>query len=177
MSYKIKNTALDPTKRFLHRTASKLQMEPVLAGRRLRLRTSMVISDELFEHNKPNLNLWKGWGVVDWEKVGEETRHVPTKEEVLQAGYSSEAADAIIEREKQLAELEAAKAAELESLRLKQEAETAEQARLEAEAVTRQAAEARAAAEATPTAPESPQAETTLGDTKPQPKNPSKVKK
>lgn len=71
MSYKITNTALDLNKRFLLRKAPKLQMEPVLAGRRLRLRSSMVISDELFEHNKANLELYKGWGVVEWEKVGE----------------------------------------------------------------------------------------------------------
>lgn len=72
MSYKITNTALDHTKRFLHRTASKMQMEPVLAGRRLRIRSSMVISDELFEHNKPNLELYRSWGVLDWKKDGEE---------------------------------------------------------------------------------------------------------
>lgn len=70
MSYRIKNTALDHTKRFLHRRAHKMQMEPVLAGRRLRLRTSMVISDELFEHNKANLELYKRWGVVEWEQLG-----------------------------------------------------------------------------------------------------------
>lgn len=71
MSYKIKNTALDPSKRFLHRTAPKLQMEPVIGGRRLRLKSSLVISDELFEHNKANLELWRKWGVVDWETSGE----------------------------------------------------------------------------------------------------------
>lgn len=72
MSYRIKNTALDHNKRFLHRKAAKMQMEPVIAGGRLRLRSSMVISDELFAHNKANLELWKSWGVVEWEKVGEE---------------------------------------------------------------------------------------------------------
>lgn len=72
MSYKLKNTALDHTKRFLHRTASKMQMEPVIGGRRLRIRSSMIISDEIFEHNKANLALWRGWGVVDWEQVGGE---------------------------------------------------------------------------------------------------------
>jgi hypothetical protein len=76
MSYRIWNTALDHTKRFLHRKASKMQMEPVLAGRRLRLRSSMTISDELFDHNKANLELYKGWGVVDWERVGEEKKPV-----------------------------------------------------------------------------------------------------
>lgn len=71
MSYKLKNTALDHAKRSLHRVAPRLQMEPVVAGRRLRLRASFVISDEVFEHNKANLELWKKWGVVDWEKIGE----------------------------------------------------------------------------------------------------------
>lgn len=74
MSYKLKNTALDPSKRFLHRTAHKMQMEPVIGGRRLRIRTSMTISDELFEHNKPNLELWRKWGVVDWEQEGGEKK-------------------------------------------------------------------------------------------------------
>jgi len=109
MSYKLKNTALDHDKRFLHRKASKMQMEPVIGGRRLRIRQSMVISDELFEHNRANLELWNKWGVVSWEKVGGEGgRRVPTKEEVMAAGYSEEAAESIIEREKRLAAEEAA---------------------------------------------------------------------
>lgn len=112
MSYKLKNTALDHDKRFLHRRASKMQMEPVIGGRRLRIRQSMVISDELFEHNRANLELWQRWGVVSWEKVGGEAgRKVPTKEEVMAAGYSEEAAEKIIAREKQLAAEEAAAAA------------------------------------------------------------------
>ena len=80
MSYKIRNTALDHDKRFLHRRAHKMQMEPVLAGRRLRLRSSMVISDENFDHNKANLELYKRWGVVTWEKVGGEGEQVESDE-------------------------------------------------------------------------------------------------
>lgn len=115
MSYKLKNTALDHDKRFLHRTASKMQMEPVIGGRRLRIRQSMVISDELFAHNLATLILWRGWGIVTWEKVGGEAgRKVPTKEEVMAAGYSEEAAEKIIERETRLAAEEAA-AKELET--------------------------------------------------------------
>lgn len=111
MSYKLKNTALDHDKRFLHRKASKMQMEPVIGGRRLRIRQSMVISDELFEHNRANLELWNKWGVVSWEKAGGEGpsgRHIPSVEEITKAGYSPEAAEKIIARETELAQRESA---------------------------------------------------------------------
>jgi len=72
MPYKIWNTALDPSCRLAQRKAAKMQMEPVIAGRRLRLRESMEISDKLFEINKGNIELNKKHGVVDWKKVGAE---------------------------------------------------------------------------------------------------------
>lgn len=99
MSYRLKNTSLDHTKRFLHRRASKMQMEPVIGGRRLRIRSSMLISDELFEHNKANLELWRGWGVVDWERIGEGGAQVgdqvPSKDDPW---YTPDTAKNVIEK-------------------------------------------------------------------------------
>lgn len=73
MSYKIKNTALDHTKRMRLRTAPKMEMEPIIGGQRLRLNSTMTISDELFDYSKTNLELYKSWGVIDWEKIGGES--------------------------------------------------------------------------------------------------------
>jgi hypothetical protein len=74
MAYKIWNTALDHTKRFLHRRAAKMQMEPIVGGKRLRIRSSLVLDDAVFEHNKTNLELYKSWGVLDYEQVGGEKK-------------------------------------------------------------------------------------------------------
>jgi hypothetical protein len=72
MSYKVWNTALDHSKAILRRRAPKLQMEPIIAGIRLRIRQSMVITDEQYVVNEPNLKLYKSWGVLDFSQIGGE---------------------------------------------------------------------------------------------------------
>ncbi len=144
MSYKLINTALDHTKRFLHRTASKMQMEPVIGGRRLRIRSTMIISDEIFEHNKANLALWRGWGVVDWEQVGGEKSKAETPKKKSHASKSGDEPKTLDEEMNRMFKSE--------DTGLKIEPQNAP-------------------------AEESPPAETTSSETKPQPKSPFKGKK
>lgn len=66
---KITNTALDHTKVFQRRRASKMVMEPVLFGRRLRLRTSMMYDGPINEHQQKLLDLYVQHGVISVEDM------------------------------------------------------------------------------------------------------------
>lgn len=70
---KVTNTALDPSKAMLHRRAFKMEMEPTIAGRRLRLRSSMLLNELQAEVNKEYLKFLEGQGVVSVTKIVPET--------------------------------------------------------------------------------------------------------
>lgn len=92
--YRIKNTADDRQKALLHRTASKFATEPDLGGRRIRLGTSIEITDEHFARVKPVLDEWVKNGMVEYELIGAEKEPAekdgPTLEGWVQAGYAPE---------------------------------------------------------------------------------------
>ena len=68
----VTNTTLDHTKSMLMRRAPKLVMEPVIAGQRLRLRSSLVLSDAQFEHNRADLEKLSGQGVLDFKQMSQD---------------------------------------------------------------------------------------------------------
>lgn len=78
MPYKIWNTMLDHTRRFEQRRAPKMQEAPVIAGRRLRIRTSMILTDFEFSTNRATIELCKKHGVLDWKQLDEQ---VPVNQE------------------------------------------------------------------------------------------------
>jgi hypothetical protein len=67
MPVKITNVSLDPAYALKRRQASKLQMEPVIAGDRLRMRQSRVLTDEQVAANKEWLAELERAGVVKME--------------------------------------------------------------------------------------------------------------
>ena len=72
MPWKLTNVALDPTYAQKRRmaTAARLEMEPVIAGNRLRLRQVVTISDRLYEANKTRIDLFEKMGVLTAEEQG-----------------------------------------------------------------------------------------------------------
>ena len=64
MPYTLKNVALDPAFAVKRRTASKMEMEPALAGTRIRLRQTITISDELYERNETRIQQLCDQGVL-----------------------------------------------------------------------------------------------------------------
>lgn len=62
--YRLTNTALEPSKANRVRIAPKLEMEPTIAGQRLRLRTSRILSQAQFDNNKAFLEKLEAQGVV-----------------------------------------------------------------------------------------------------------------
>jgi hypothetical protein len=71
MSYRVKNTSTDRNKAHLHRVAPKFIEEPSLCGERLRLGTSVMISDSQYEINKVTLASWEAKGMVEVTKLEE----------------------------------------------------------------------------------------------------------
>lgn len=64
MPWNLKNVALDPAYAGKRRMAAKMDMEPVIAGRRVRLRQQVTISNELYEINKDRIDTCVGHGVL-----------------------------------------------------------------------------------------------------------------
>lgn len=72
--WKVINSTLDHTKRFLHRRASKMVMEPVIAGQTCRLRSSIMLTDVQKANNEAYLAHLVSQGVVTVEEVGGSTK-------------------------------------------------------------------------------------------------------
>jgi hypothetical protein len=64
MPWTIKNVSLDPAYAMLRRKAAKMDMEPVIASKRVRLRQQITISDELYSVNADRIALHKKNGVL-----------------------------------------------------------------------------------------------------------------
>lgn len=64
MPWNLKNVALDPAYAGKRRIAAKMDMEPVIAGKRIRLRQQVTISDELYEINKVRIDTCVKHGVL-----------------------------------------------------------------------------------------------------------------
>jgi hypothetical protein len=62
--YEIKNVALDYRYEMARRVAPLLEMEPTIAGKRIRLRCSEKITNEQFEHNKDRIAIYVKQGVI-----------------------------------------------------------------------------------------------------------------
>jgi hypothetical protein len=73
MPLKITNVALDPAFALKRRMAksARLEMEPLIAGQRLRLRQSMTISDEQFRNNEERLHRYWDMGVIHIEEASD----------------------------------------------------------------------------------------------------------
>lgn len=80
MPYKITNVATDHRFAALRARASRLQMEPIVAGKRLRLRSSVVLSDEQFKHNEANIKKACDDGVITVDNLSG-AKAPPKKEE------------------------------------------------------------------------------------------------
>lgn len=98
---KIKNTALDPSKSLLHRTASKMEMEPMINGQRLRLRTSVDVPEEWANKNRDYLEKLIKQGVIEVNfsdkappepQLNEQGLKLggPTLEEFMKRGYPAD---------------------------------------------------------------------------------------
>ena len=74
MPWKITNTVLDPSKAMLQRRAPRMTTEPLIAGKILRLRETLVISDEAYEANKGHIEHCVQQGVISAEQVGGEKK-------------------------------------------------------------------------------------------------------
>lgn len=64
MPWNLKNVALDPAFAGKRRCAAKMEMEPVIAGARIRLRGQVTISDEMYEINKDRIDTCVKHGVL-----------------------------------------------------------------------------------------------------------------
>jgi len=67
--YRVTNTALDYSKDLLHRRAAKMVMEPTIAGQRLRLRSSLLLTARQMEANKDFLRELQEKGTVSVSRV------------------------------------------------------------------------------------------------------------
>ncbi len=88
MSYKIINVSLEHQHALKRRMASRIQMEPVIAGERLRLRQSRILTDEQYEINKDLLLQCEKDGVITISNLDEKKAKVddkPKKEEPVKA--------------------------------------------------------------------------------------------
>jgi hypothetical protein len=79
--YKIKNTAMDRSKDFLHRRAPRMRPEPTISGRRLMLNQTMVLTDEQYAHNELLIKELISHGVVEVEMIP--PFMIPKKEEPI----------------------------------------------------------------------------------------------
>lgn len=70
MPYKIINASIHHQHALKRRTATRLYMEPLVAGKRLMLRQSVVISDEQYALNKADIDQYAKDGVVTVEPQG-----------------------------------------------------------------------------------------------------------
>jgi outer membrane biosynthesis protein TonB len=64
MSWKLTNVSLNPSYAMKRRTASRMEMEPVIGEGRIRLNQSVEISDEAYEVNKAKITLCVNHGVL-----------------------------------------------------------------------------------------------------------------
>jgi Fe-S oxidoreductase len=64
MPWTLKNVALDPAFAMQRRIATKMEMEPTLAGVRIRLRQQITINDEMYERNKVRIVRLVAQGVL-----------------------------------------------------------------------------------------------------------------
>lgn len=71
MPVKITNVSQDHAYAMKRRTAARLQMEPVIAGERLRLRSSRVLTDEQVKANVEWLAENERGGVITIEPMGD----------------------------------------------------------------------------------------------------------
>ena len=65
MTVRLKNTALDRLKHVQHRTAPRLEMEPSIAGARVRLNSTLDITDESYAQNKALIDGHVNHGVLE----------------------------------------------------------------------------------------------------------------
>ena len=98
---RIKNTALDRSKSLLHRTASKLEMEPMINGVRLRLNSHLDVPEAWVKKNQAYLEGYLKAGIID-VKFSETPAPAPqlnadglklggpTLEAFIQAGYTAD---------------------------------------------------------------------------------------
>lgn len=75
--WKIKNTATDRSKTHLHRIAPSLEMEPVVAGRRLFMGTSVTISEGQYQHDCARLKMLEKTGAIECVYLGGGATPVP----------------------------------------------------------------------------------------------------
>lgn len=64
MPYKIVNVSLAHEHAMKRRSAAKMHMEPVIAGQRLLLRSSRVLTDEQYNANEARLKEFEAHGVI-----------------------------------------------------------------------------------------------------------------
>ena len=67
MSWKLTNVSLNPAYAMQRRTASRMEMEPVIGDGRIRLNKSVTISDETYEASKAKITLCVAHGVLTAE--------------------------------------------------------------------------------------------------------------
>ena len=67
MPYKIINASLHHQHALKRRTATRMYMEPLVAGKRLMLRQSVIISDEQYAINKADIDQYVKDGIVTVE--------------------------------------------------------------------------------------------------------------
>ena len=79
MPWSLKNVALDPAYAMQRRVAPKLDMEPVLAGGRIRLRQQITITDEEYAGNVERIASHVKNGVITCTRLGPED-DAPTTE-------------------------------------------------------------------------------------------------
>jgi hypothetical protein len=102
MPCKITNVATDHAYALKRRMAARLEMEPVIAGERLRLRASRILTDEQFLNNKDLIALHERNGVLTSELSEDATKlsfpdiPAPTKE----PDPIKESLDAVVARTK-----------------------------------------------------------------------------
>lgn len=90
MPYLVKNTFLDKTKTHRHRIAPKLQVEPVIGGKKLKLRSQIVLTDDEHAASEKLIKELEAAGVLECcpfkqatpEQLSEEaSQPVPPQEE------------------------------------------------------------------------------------------------
>jgi hypothetical protein len=100
---RVKNTANDRTKSLLHRTAAKLEMEPVVNGYRLRMGSSVDIPEEVYDRNRAHFDKLIKDGVIEISYVDAKPSDKepelnaeglklggPTLERFMEAGYPAD---------------------------------------------------------------------------------------
>ena len=69
MPYKVTNVSLEHQHALKRRTAARMQMEPIVAGKRLLLRQSVTLTDEQYAINKKDLEQFVREGIVTVEST------------------------------------------------------------------------------------------------------------